>query len=139
MIRTLAAALLLVVATAAGAADATAAKPKSKAPPSKVTKEQAMAVRTTKMTFMSAVGSCSKPDVCDPKSPSRNPDLVVLLEKSEEAFMQACLQCATDAACEEERVRIRDGRGRFGYNACMQGDPPPASKPADAKKTTPTK
>jgi len=127
-------ALLLVLATAAGAADTATTKPKSKAPPSTVTAEQAKAVRTTKATFMSAVGSCAKPDSCDPKSPSRNPELVVLLEKSEEAFMQACVQCATDKACEEERARIRDGRGRFGYNACMQGDSkaPPAA--TEAKK-----
>jgi hypothetical protein len=124
----------VVVATVAGAADTTAPKPKTKAPPSKVTAEQAMAVRTTKATFMSAVGSCAKPESCNPKSPSRNPDLVVLLEKAEEAFMQACLQCATDVACEEERVRIRDGRGRFGYNACMQGDAKAVPPPSDAKK-----
>jgi hypothetical protein len=136
MTRNWAATILLVLATTAGAAETktpatTTTKPKG--PPSKVTAEQAQAVRTTKATFMAAVGSCAKPDACDPKSPSRNPELVVLLQKSEEAFVLACAQCATDAACEEERVRIRDGRGRFGYNVCMQGDPksPP---PADAKK-----
>jgi hypothetical protein len=139
MTRYWAAAILLALATAAGAADTkstatTTTTNKSKGPPSKVTAEQAKAVRTTKATFMSAVGSCAKPDACDPKSPSRNPELVVLLEKSEEAFMQACVQCATDKACEEERVRIRDGRGRFGYNACMQGDPKTSPPPADAKK-----
>ena len=134
MKRNWAAAILLVLATAAGAADTATAKPKAKGPPSKVTAEQAKAVRTTKATFMSAIGSCAKPDSCDPKSPSRNPELVVLVQKSEEAFVQACVQCASDAACEEERVRIRDGRGRFGYNACMQTDPkaPPAA--TDAKK-----
>jgi hypothetical protein len=127
-------ALLLVLATAAGAADTTTTKSKSKAPPSTVTAEQAKAVRTTKATFMSAVGSCTRPGACDPKSPSRDPDLVALLETAQDAFMQACRQCATDAACEEERVRIRDGRGRFGFNICMQGDSKAAPTTTGAKK-----
>jgi hypothetical protein len=134
MMRNWAAALLLALAIPASAADTTTSKSKTKAPASKVTAEQAKAVRTTKATFMSAVGSCAKPDTCDPKSPSRNPELVVLIQKSEEAFVQACLQCASDAVCEQERARIRDGRGRFGYNACMQGDANTSQAQADPKK-----
>ena len=134
MTRNWLATILLVLAGTALAADPPATKSKPKAPPSKVTAEQAKAVRTTKATFMSAVGSCARPSACDPKSPTRDPDLVVLLETAEQAFVQACLQCATEAACEEERVRIRDGRGRFGFNACMQGEPPPPAATTGAKK-----
>jgi hypothetical protein len=126
--------VILVLATTAGAADTTTTKTKQKAPPSKVTAQQAKDVRTAKAMFMSAVGSCERPDTCDPKAPGRNQDLTVLLEKAEEAFMLACLQCATDTACEAERVRIRDGRGRFGFNACMQGDPNPATPATAAGK-----
>jgi hypothetical protein len=62
---------------------------------------------------------------------------MVMVQQAEEAFLQACLQCAADATCEQERARIRDGRGRFGYNACMQGDANSSSKttaPAPDKK-----
>lgn len=134
MTRNWVATILLVLSSAAFAADPSTTKGKPKTPPSKVTAEQARAVRTTKATFMSAVGSCARPTACDPKSPTRDPDLVVLLETAEQSFMVACLQCATEAACEEERVRIRDGRGRFGFNACMQGDPPPPAATTGTKK-----
>jgi hypothetical protein len=131
MTRSALALLLLVLAAPATAADpkpdtktdAKTTKDKAKAPPSKVTAQQAMDVRTTKAKFMSAVGSCPRPEDCDPQSPRRNPELVTMLQRAEDAFMLACLQCAADKTCEEERVRIRDGRGRFGYNACMQGEP----------------
>ena len=129
MTRTLAALIALLLATGAGAADAKTTKDISKPPKSKVTAEQAKAVRTGKAQFMAAVGSCNKPDLCDPKSPARNPELVTMLQRSEELFRVACVQCASDAACEQEIARIKDGRGRFGYNVCMN----PEEKPAPAK------
>ncbi len=120
--------------TADKSKDKPAAKPKG--PPSKVTAQQAMDVRTTKAKFMSAVGSCARPEDCDPNSPKRNTELVTLLIRSEEAFVTACLQCATDKACEEERAKIRAGKGRFGYNACMQEDPAKDGKPKAAPAST---
>jgi hypothetical protein len=139
MMRDAAIAILIAIATSATAADTTTktAKDKPKGPPSKVTAQQAMDVRTSKAKFMSAIGSCARPESCDPKSPARSPELVVMVQQAEEAFMQACLQCAADATCEQERARIRDGRGRFGYNACMQGDANASAKtatPAPDKK-----
>jgi hypothetical protein len=139
MKRSIATAILIALAASVAAADTTTkpAKDKAKGPPSKVTAQQAMDVRTTKAKFMSAIGSCARPASCDPNSPARNPELVVMVQQAEEAFMQACVQCAADATCEQERARIRDGRGRFGYNACMQGDASAGTKsaqPAPEKK-----
>ena len=52
---------------------------------------------------MAAMGSCARPEECDPESPRKNPDLVAMLKSAEEAFMEACVQCASDKDCEEER------------------------------------
>jgi hypothetical protein len=137
MMRIATTAILIAIATLAIAADTTTKPAKAKGPPSKVTAQQAMDVRTAKAKFMSAIGSCARPESCDPSSPARNPELVVMVQQAEEGFVQACLQCAADATCEQERARIRDGRGRFGYNACMQGDANASSKtapPAPDKK-----
>jgi hypothetical protein len=105
-------------------------KPVPKGPTPKVTPAVARvrAVDTTKASFMAAVGSCPKPEDCDPASPRKNPELVTLLRNAEDAFMEACAQCATDKACEQERDKIRSGRGRFGYNVCT----PPGTKPASS-------
>ena len=117
-------------------------KDKAKAGASKVTAQQAMEVRTSKAKFMSAVGACARPEDCDPASPRRDPELVTMVERAEEVFVTACLQCASEQICEEERARIRAGKGRFGYNACMQGEPRTDSKATgtrpeagDGKKT----
>jgi hypothetical protein len=83
-----------------------------------------------KAKFMAAVGACPKPEDCDPASPRKNPDLVSMLKGGEDAFMEACVQCATDAACEQERDRIRVGRGRMGHNVCQ----PPGTKPKGMEK-----
>ena len=107
-----------------------------------------MEVSNTKAKFMAAMGSCAKPEECDPDSPRKNPELVNLLKSAEEAFVQACVQCATDKDCEDERAKIRSGRGRYGYNVCYvkgkgakPADKKPAEKkPADTKGTsTPSK
>jgi hypothetical protein len=60
-----------------------------------------------------------------------------MLKHGEEAFMEACVQCATDKDCEQERDRIRAGKGRMGFNVCQ----PPGTKPKgtdSGKKSTPT-
>jgi hypothetical protein len=110
--------------------------------------ERALKVSTAKARFLAAVGACAKPEDCDPSSPRRNPELVTMLKSAEDAFVEACVQCATDKACEQERERIRDGRGRFGNNVCAPtaakpGTPPadkkPAAKPAAAPAPAPSK
>ncbi len=169
--RILAIALALTLTTAASAQDSSAPKepgtsklaPKKggKPPPPKpLTKaeQQQLDVQNAKARFMSAMGSCARPEQCDPKSPARNTELVKMVKEAEEAFIEACIQCASDATCEEERVKIRDGRGRFGYNVCVaaatkkapdkgakssttSGKPAATPKPAPAStgSTTPSK
>jgi len=97
---------------------------------------------------MAAVAACPKAEDCNPDSPRKNPELVGLLKDAEAMFVEACAQCATDGVCEEERGRIRAGRGRMGSNVCVpdadkaakSGDkkPAPATKPP-ATSTTPPK
>lgn len=109
--------------------------PKKSATPKKLTpaEERLVEVSNTKAKFMAAMGSCAKPEECDPDSPRKNVDLVNLLKNAEEAFVQACVQCASDKDCEEERAKIRAGRGRYGYNVCyVKGKD---AKPADKKST----
>ena len=129
--------LALTFALDARAADAKP-PPKGKA---KATPAQIQAVKTAKAGFMAAMGSCPRPENCDPASKDKNPELVKMLQGAEDQFMEACAQCATDAACAEERTRIREGRGRFGFNVCA---PPPPAKPAtapavDKKSAAPSK
>jgi hypothetical protein len=67
-----------------------------------------------------------------------------MLQGAEDAFMEACAQCATDKDCEQERDKIRSGRGRFGYNVCVAkaakpADKKPAAKPAAAPAPAPSK
>jgi hypothetical protein len=116
------------------------AKPKAAAAPAqeKVSPAQQKVrdVDIAKVKFMSAVGACPKTEDCDPQNPRRNPDLAEMLKTGEDAFMEACVQCATDKACEQERDRIRAGKGRMGYNVCQ----PPGTKPKgmdSGKKSTP--
>ena len=111
-----------------------APKPKV-APPPKQEKispaqQKVRDVDIAKVKFMSAVGACPKAEDCDEANPRRNPDLVTMLKTGEEAFMEACVQCASDAACEQERDRIRAGRGRMGYNVCQ----PPGTSPKGGEK-----
>jgi hypothetical protein len=104
---------------------------KPKPPPEKVS-PQTQRLRDldiAKAGFMAALGACPRPEACDPDSPDRNPELVRMVKGREEAFMEACAQCASDEACEQERLRIRAGRGRFGSNLCD----PTANKPASGK------
>ncbi|MGA8892723.1 MAG: hypothetical protein WB493_14225 [Anaeromyxobacteraceae bacterium] len=147
MKQTLLALLLAVVAFPVHGADTTPMSstpkpPKPKAadvkPPDKVSPAQQKVrdVDVAKVKFMSAVGACPKAEDCDPESPRRNKDLVEMLKHGEDAFMEACVQCATDKACEQERDRIRAGKGRMGYNVCQ----PPGTKPKgmeSGKKSTP--
>jgi hypothetical protein len=115
------------------------AKPGTKAPPPKVSPavQKLRDVDTTKAAFMAALGSCPRPEACDPKSPDKNPELIKLLQGREDAFMEACAQCASDKACDEERDRIRSGRGRFGFNVCAP--PKTATTPAADKKAPASK
>ncbi len=111
-------------------------KPVKSAPPKKLTpaQERLVEVSNTKAKFMAAMGSCPKPEDCDPESPRRNKELVTMLKNAEDAFMEACVQCASDKDCEDERVKIRSGKGRFGYNVCfMKGAKPADTKPAEKK------
>jgi hypothetical protein len=85
-------------------------------------------IRTAKSAFMGAVSACTRPDMCDPKSPSRDPEAVALVEKTERSFVDACEACATVEACEEERVKIRERTASFNRNPCM------AAAAADAQK-----
>jgi hypothetical protein len=143
--------LLAFFASGAGAADPAASQPMSgtpkTAPPSKKsaappkltpTEERLLAVSNTKAKFLAAVGSCPRPEECDPDSPRKNPELVNLVKSAEDAFMEACAQCATDKACEEERTRIRSGKGRFGYNVCAATQGKSADKKGADKKATST-
>jgi hypothetical protein len=98
--------------------------------------ERALQVSTAKSRFLAAVGACAKPEECDPGSPRKNPELVTMLKSAEDAFVEACVQCATDKACEQERERIRDGRGRFGYNVCAPTAAKPGTTPAEKKPAT---
>jgi hypothetical protein len=93
--------------------------------------EQIRALDIAKVKFMSAIGACPRPENCDPKSPDRNPDLITMISSAEEGFMVACAQCTTDAACEQERDRIKAGRGRMGYNVCAP--PKNTATPGDKK------
>jgi hypothetical protein len=151
MKRTILLVAVLAISGEAGAADTKLAAPKQPPPPpAKVSPavQKLRDVDTSKAAFMAALGSCPRPEVCDPKSPERNPELVKMLQGREDAFMEACAQCASDKACEQERDRIRAGRGRFGYNVCA---PPksttapaadkkvPAAKPAAEAKPAATK
>jgi hypothetical protein len=163
MARILAAVLALSLATVSFAADertgdVTGADPKSdaqasgalhgsptKRPPSKqkykkpaVEEEQYRAIRTGKAAFMSAVGSCTKPEMCDPKSPARDPELVKLLQNTERTFVDACEACAPVDVCEAERVKIREGTASFRTNPCFQAKQvakKDGSKAAPAKST----
>ena len=111
-------------------------KPVKAAPQKKLTpaEERLVEVSNTKAKFMAAMGSCARPEECDPDSPRKNPDLVNMLKGAEEAFMGACVQCASDKDCEEERVKIRSGKGRFGYNVCFAKSTKPVDKKATEKK-----
>lgn len=111
-------------------------KPVKSAPQKKLTpaEERLADVSNTKAKFMAAVGSCPRPEECDPESPRKNPDLVSMVKNAEEAFVQACIQCASDKDCEEERAKIRSGRGRFGYNVCYAKSAKPADKKGTEKK-----
>ena len=123
--------ILALLALPAGAADTTPPKKGNKLP-SNI--EQIRALDLAKARFMAAIGACPRPENCDPASPARSPELVALLEQASQDFMVACVQCATDQACEKESERIRSGRGRSGYNICA---PPKPSTPAPADKKPP--
>ncbi len=90
-------------------------------PPEKLSPTDAKAKEydLAKVKFLSAVGACSKPEECDPNSPRKVSDLVKMLQGSEDAFMEACQQCATDEQCAQERDRIKAGRARTGQNPCL--------------------
>lgn len=122
-------AILMIPALLAFPASAADTKPTKAKPPSNI--EQIRAVDMAKARFMASVGACARPENCDPTSPAKTPELVELLEKASRDFMVACVQCATDQACEKESDRIRAGRGRSGYNICA---PPKTSPPAQADK-----
>lgn len=122
-------------------APAKAASP-APAPKYTVTQQRIRELDLAKVKFMSAVGSCPKAEDCDPDSPRKNPELIEMIRKGEEAYMEACVQCATDKACDEERDRIRAGRGRMGQNVCSEqllkqqgkdAKKDPAKKPAAAQ------
>jgi hypothetical protein len=135
---------LLAAAFAMGASAADPAKPAAKgtepakpaaAPKGKPVPPALTALKNAKGGFLAAVGACARPETCDPKSTSSNPDLVQAVQGKEQAFMVACQACASEAACEEERVKIRDGRGRLGFAPCVppDGSTPAASTAKDAK------
>jgi hypothetical protein len=152
---------LLALVLAALAVTALAADPPSsssmsgspKPPPAKSTKkapakltpaqERLVEVQNAKAKFMAAVGSCAKPEECDRASPRKNTELVALLKSAEDVFMEACVQCASDKDCEEERDKILGGKGRYGYNVCVAKgtkttDKKSAEKKAAEKKPTTT-
>ena len=91
---------------------------KAKPKPLTQKEQQVLDTKNAKAAFMSAVGACTRPDMCDPKSPSRNRDMVQLITETEKRFMDACQTCAKPEVCEAERAKIRDGRGRYGSNPC---------------------
>jgi hypothetical protein len=119
---TMAVMTLALGATGAAAQDSGRPRPTApskKPPPLSKTEEQQMAVQNAKARFMAAVGTCVRPEKCDPNSPAKDPELAKLLQTAEANFMEACVQCASDKGCEQERTRIRDGRGKYGYNVCV--------------------
>jgi hypothetical protein len=99
---------------------APASRPPTKTKPKQLSKkdQQILDTKNAKAAFMSAVGSCTRPDMCDPKSPNRNRDMVQLITETEQRFMDACQACAKPQVCEAEREKIRSGSGRFGSNPC---------------------
>jgi hypothetical protein len=129
----------LAIALSALAEDTKPAPKKVPASPAKPSpaEQRIRDVSTAKAAFMAALGSCPRPEDCDPDSPRRNPELTAMLKDAEEAFMEACAQCASDKACEEERAKIRDGHGRFGYNVCAVNAPKGTDKKAPEKKPAP--
>jgi hypothetical protein len=144
MMRQILVLVLSVAATVAVAADPTTSQSMSgapKPPPKKAStskpkplttaEQRIMDVQAAKAKFMSAVGACAKPDDCDPASPRKNPELVSLLKGAEQVFMDACVQCASDKDCEDERAKIREGKGRYGYNVCVAKGT--GTKPTDKK------
>ncbi len=106
-------------------------------PPEKLSPTEAKAKEydLAKVKFLSAVGACSKPEECDPNSPRKVSDLVKMLQGSEDAFMEACQQCASDEQCAQERDRIKAGRARTGQNPCLVGTQKAKGEP-DKKKGT---
>ncbi len=83
-----------------------------------LSKELSQELKTTKQAFMAAVGSCARPDLCDPGSRSANRELIDLVTSTEENFVTACRACSTDEKCERERQRIRDGKNSRGLEPC---------------------
>jgi hypothetical protein len=99
-------------------------KPKKKTvTPLTPAQEQFFAIRAAKAGFMGAVGACTRPETCDPKSPSRDPEAVALVEKMERRFVDACEACATVELCEEERAKIRAGTASYKKNPCFKTEP----------------
>jgi hypothetical protein len=129
--------VVMMLAAAANAEESGRPKPKPqpKATPLSKADQQIMDVQTAKARFMAAVGSCTRPDTCDPKASSRNQELTTLLKQAEDAFLEACIQCASDKACEGERLKIRDGKGRYGYNVCVATKTTSGSKSAKPATT----
>jgi hypothetical protein len=107
---------------------------KKTAPPPTEAQLQYRLIRTAKSAFMGAVGACTRPEMCDPKSTSRDPEAVKLVEKTERQFVDACEACATVEVCEEERAKIRAGTASFNKNPCYKKEPAAGDKAAKEAK-----
>ena len=82
------------------------------------TRRIAAELRQSKNSFMTAVGACERPGLCDPDSKTSDRDTTRLLLNSEDRFMSLCQLCATRDDCEAERVRIRSGKRSRGVAPC---------------------
>jgi len=108
-------------------------KKKAEPPPTEA-QLQYRAIRIAKGAFMGAVGACKRPEMCDPKSPSRDPEAVALVERTQRRFVDACEACASVEVCEEERAKIRAGTASFNKNPCYKKEPAAGDKPAKEAK-----
>ena len=126
---------------APGSSKTAPAKGAKPPPPKPLTKseQQIMDVQTAKARFMAAMGACTRPESCDPTSPARNQELTTMVQQANDAFMEACVQCATDKACEGERDKILQGKGRYGFNVCVGSKASSGSKSGKPSAAPPSK
>jgi hypothetical protein len=69
-------------------------------------------VSSARYLFMRRVDMCSPPQRCDGET-------MTVVDEAEKRFVTACVACAPEKKCEEDRARIREGKGPRNFNPCQ--------------------
>lgn len=69
------------------------------------------ATARARILFIQRVDMCAPPQKCTGETSG-------VVDDAEKQFVAACVACAPEKRCEEDRARIRDGKAQRSFNPC---------------------